>query len=177
LPPPHPLVCRPHVCCVRLPVFVRLFAYITHTHTHTHTDTSAISFIIPLIHTHLCFPYHTHPTHTGEEVVDLFNETPATQGQFLEGAFKVCSRMHTHARTWRTQGCITPPIRKQTRPNTSVFVSLPAASRSLIASVTRPDHPPPFFQFSGKLIGDSRADISTKNRPLAKITVKECGVL
>eukprot|EP00802_Teleaulax_amphioxeia_P015060 Tamp_15143.p1 GENE.Tamp_15143~~Tamp_15143.p1 ORF type:complete len:343 (-),score=69.65 Tamp_15143:538-1422(-) len=55
----------------------------------------------------------------GEEVVELFNEMPATQGQFLEGAFK----------------------------------------------------------FSGKLIGDGRADLDTKNRPLQKITVLRCGVL
>ena len=55
----------------------------------------------------------------GEELVDLLNSTPATQGQFLEGAFK----------------------------------------------------------FSGKLIGDGRADLNTKNRPLQKITISKCGVL
>ena len=55
----------------------------------------------------------------GEELVDLFNQTPASQGQFLEGAFK----------------------------------------------------------FSGNLIGDERAKLSTKSRPLQKITVLRSGVL
>eukprot|EP00277_Geminigera_cryophila_P047606 CAMPEP_0173072468 /NCGR_PEP_ID=MMETSP1102-20130122/9838_1 /TAXON_ID=49646 /ORGANISM="Geminigera sp., Strain Caron Lab Isolate" /LENGTH=264 /DNA_ID=CAMNT_0013941149 /DNA_START=421 /DNA_END=1215 /DNA_ORIENTATION=- len=55
----------------------------------------------------------------GQEIVELFNETPATKGQFLEGAFK----------------------------------------------------------FSGKIIGDGRADLKTKNRPLQKITIIKCGVL
>ena len=32
-------------------------------------------------------------THTGEEVVELFNEMPATQGQFLEGAFKFSGKL------------------------------------------------------------------------------------
>lgn len=55
----------------------------------------------------------------GEEIVDLFNQTPTNQGQFLEGAFK----------------------------------------------------------FSGKVIGDERAKLDTKGRPLQKITVLRSGAL
>jgi len=55
----------------------------------------------------------------GFEFVQVLNQVPATQGQFLEGAFK----------------------------------------------------------FSGKLIGDDRSGITTKYRPLAKVTIADCGVL